>query len=64
MIQENQRPADQCMGYQPVVTQVNLEEHNEFDGQGILAEQANILTNQEIIKPGQRKFVKDAQGYD
>ena len=40
------------MGYQPMVTQVNLEEHNEIDGQGILVEQAKILTNQEVVKPG------------
>lgn len=49
--------------YQPTVTQVNIDEGNDVEiSPGI--KHAGMLMNQQVIKPGQRKFKKDAQGYD
>lgn len=49
------------MGYQPVVTMVNFEENHDAEDSGIAT--AAVLMNQSVVKPGERKFTKDAEGY-
>lgn len=45
-----------------MTTVVNFEEnHDGGENSGIAT--AGQLMNQSVVKPGQRKFMKDAQGY-
>jgi len=50
------------MGYQPLLTVVNVEDHFEPENSGGIS-MAGMLMNQKIVKPGHRKFKKDAEGY-
>ena len=60
--QRDKQVAGQTMGYQPLLTVVNVEDHFEPENSGGIS-MAGMLMNQKIVKPGHRKFKKDAEGY-
>jgi len=48
----------------PVVTEVNYEEPTTGESAGISMAAGMFINNQaSMVKPGQRKFEKDAEGY-
>ena len=50
--------------YQPVVTEVNFQDAAAGESVGISQAAGMFIMNQSMVKPGQRKFTKDNDGYD